>query len=104
MSKNQKQKKQNKEKAQSAELRWTEAAWNDYIYWQENNPAVLDSINSLIEECLDTPFQGKGKPEPLKANLTGFWSRRITREHRLVYLPHENAITIVSCRFHYENL
>lgn len=80
---------------------WDKSAWEDYLYWQENDKKVLLKINSLIRECQRTPFEGKGKPEPLRHNLTGFWSRRITGEHRLVYKSEEGVIYIAQCRYHY---
>ena len=82
-------------------LSWDKDAWEDYIYWQQTDKGVLKRINELIKECLRTPFEGKGKPEPLKENLSGFWSRRITDEHRLVYRVEANRLHIVQCRFHY---
>lgn len=66
-------------------LVWTKNAWQDYSTWQENDKKILRKINDLIKECLREPFMGSGKPEPLKNNLSGLWSRRITLEHRLVY-------------------
>jgi len=83
------------------DLSWDKDAWQDYIYWQQTDKAVLRRINELIKECLRTPFEGKGKPEPLKENLSGFWSRRITDEHRLVYRVEVNRLHIIQCRFHY---
>jgi toxin YoeB len=80
---------------------WDPHAWEDYLYWQITDKAALKRINSLIKECLRTPFKGTGKPEALKANYSGFWSRRITDEHRLVYKVFENRIHIIQCRFHY---
>ncbi|ADB36455.1 MULTISPECIES: Txe/YoeB family addiction module toxin [Spirosoma] len=82
-------------------LSWDKDAWEDYIYWQQTEKSVLRRINELIKECLRTPFEGKGKPEPLKENLSGFWSRRITDEHRLVYRVEADRIHIIQCRFHY---
>jgi toxin YoeB len=76
-------------------------AWADYTYWQAQDPKTLERINRLIEECLRDPFRGVGKPEPLKAQLSGCWSRRIDQTHRLVYRATEGAIEIVACRFHY---
>ena len=69
--------------------------------WQKEDPKIVDEINNLIEECRRNPFKGTGKPEPLKGDLTGFWSRRITKVHRLVYLPEDGAIYVVFCRYHY---
>ena len=66
-------------------IEWTDNAWDDYIYWQTQDKKILKRINALIKECQRTPFEGTGKPEPLKANLSGFWSRRIDEKHRLVY-------------------
>lgn len=94
-------KAQNKNQAKSAALSWTDNAWEEYISWQKENPAIVDEINSLIDECLRDPFRGTGKPEPLKYDLSGFWSRRINKEHRLVYLPQNGTIYIISCRYHY---
>jgi toxin YoeB len=82
-------------------LSWDINAWEDYLNWQITDKAVLKRINMLIKECLRTPFEGKGKPEGLKGNLSGYWSRRITDEHRLVYRVYDERIHIVQCRFHY---
>ncbi len=82
-------------------LSWDKDAWEDYIYWQQTDKGVLKRINELIKECLRTPFEGRGKPEPLKENLSGFWSRRITDEHRLVYRVEADRLHIIQCRFHY---
>ena len=70
-------------------------------FFKDHNPKIVDEINNLLDECLISPFKGTGKPEPLSENLTGFWSRRITHEHRLVYLPEDGAIYIIACRYHY---
>lgn len=83
------------------DLSWDKDAWEDYLYWQTTDKAVLRRINELIKESLRTPFEGRGKPEPLKENLAGFWSRRITNEHRLVYRIEANRLHIIQCRFHY---
>jgi toxin YoeB len=86
-------------------LLWTEAAWHDYLHWQNSDRAVLAKINELLQDAMRTPFKGLGKPEPLKENLRGWWSRRITGEHRLVYRVVGPAtaqqIEIVQCRYHY---
>ena len=82
-------------------LSWTDEAWNDYLYWQGQDKKTLKRINTLITDALRHPFTGIGKPEPLKANLSGFWSRRIDDENRMVYAVDEAAITIISCRYHY---
>lgn len=80
-------------------------AWKDYLYWQEEDPKIVSRINNLIGECLRHPFKGTGKPEPLKRNLSGWWSRRITGEHRLVYRVsgqgEAQALEVLSCRYHY---
>jgi len=84
---------------------FTADAWRDYVAWQADDPAVLTRINLLIGECMRQPFTGTGKPEPLKRNLSGWWSRRINREHRLVYRVSGSgaaqALEVLSCRFHY---
>ena len=80
---------------------WTESAWTDYQYWQKTDRKILKRINELIKVCLRTPLEGVGKPEPLKHDLKGFWSRRIDKEHRLVYAANENELLIISCRYHY---
>ena len=83
-------------------LSWTDEAWKDYIYWQTQDKKTLKRINKLIEDIKrDDPLAGIGKPEPLKASLTGFWSRRIDDTNRLVYAVDENFITVISCRYHY---
>jgi len=76
-------------------------AWEDYLYWQNIDKSILRKINSLVKEIERTPFEGSGKPEPLKYNLAGLWSRRITLEHRLVYKIDNEAIIIHQCRYHY---
>lgn len=84
-------------------LTWTPQAWEDYLYWQKTDRAALKCLNALIENAMRTPFEGIGKPEPLKFNLAGYWSRRIDAEHRLVYTIDEvsNTLTILQCRYHY---
>lgn len=82
-------------------LSWDKDAWEDYLYWQQTDKAVLRRINELIKECLRTPFEGRGKPEPLKENLSGYWSRRITDEHRLLYKVEADRLHIIQCRYHY---
>lgn len=83
-------------------LTWTIAAWDDYQYWQKQDRKTLRRINSLIQDCLRQPFTGIGKPEPLRENLTGFWSRRIDEANRLVYALDDADIVIISCRYHYD--
>lgn len=75
--------------------------WEDCLHWQATDKAVLRKLNGLIRECLRHPFEGTGKPEPLRGDLAGFWSRRIDREHRLVYRVTPTAIEIVQCRYHH---
>jgi len=82
-------------------LSWTDEAWRDYLYWQTQDKKTLKRINTLITEVKRSPFEGIGKPEALKENLSGFWSRRIDDTNRLVYAVDEAAITIISCRYHY---
>ena len=77
-------------------------AWEDYISWQKEDKKNLKKINDLIKVIQRTPFEGIGKPEPLKYDLAGLWSRRIDREHRLVYKVESNELFIYSCRFHYD--
>ncbi|MCP4457005.1 MAG: Txe/YoeB family addiction module toxin [Cytophagales bacterium] len=82
-------------------LNFTPSGWEDYQWWQSKDKKTLKRINSLIKEILRDPFQGIGKPEPLKENLSGYWSRRITGEHRIVYKVDNDNITIIQCRNHY---
>jgi len=82
-------------------LIWATEAWQDYLYWQENDKRTVGKINDLIKEIRRTPFLGKGKPEPLRHALSGLWSRRISLEHRLLYTVTDEAILIVACRYHY---
>ena len=84
---------------------FTDNAWEDYLYWQANDADTLEKLNHLIKEIKREPFKGTGKPEPLKGNLAGYWSRRITGEHRLVYkisgTKPNQVLTIIQVRFHY---
>ena len=82
-------------------LTWTEESWEDYVYWQQIDKKVLKKINTLIKDIKREPFGGIGKPEPLKHELAGYWSRRITDEHRLVYEITDYTVIVISCRFHY---
>lgn len=82
-------------------LLFDDNGWDDYLYWQSTDKNKLKRINELIKECHRTPFEGRGKPEPLKGNLSGYWSRRIDDEHRLVYSYQDNTLTIIACRYHY---
>ena len=76
-------------------------AWEHFQFWQDTDKATLKKINGLIKECQRHPYEGTGKPEPLKGDLAGYWSRRIDREHRLVYRVVGSDLEILSCRFHY---
>ena len=83
-------------------LSWTREAWSDYVYWQGQDRKTLRRINKLVADVQRSPFEGMGKPEPLKENLAGFWSRRIDETNRLVYAVNDNQLTIISCRYHYD--
>ena len=78
-------------------------AWKDYLHWQTQDKKILKRINQLIKDASRNPFEGLGKPEPLKGNLSGFWSRRIDEEHRLIYVAEEETLLIISCRGHYDD-
>ena len=82
-------------------IKFTPQGWDDYLYWQNTDRKILKRINKLIVEIRRSPFEGTGKPEPLKHNLSGYWSRRITGEHRLVYKQVGEDIVIVQVRYHY---
>ena len=82
-------------------LSWAEKAWEDYLYWQQTDKTVLKRINTLIKDIKREPFDGLGDPESLKHNWSGYWSRRINREHRLVYRVKDDSLIIVQCRYHY---
>ena len=87
--------------AASRDIAWTTTGWEDYVYWQTQDKKTLKRINKLIDATLRDPFEGIGKPEALKENLTGFWSRRIDETNRLVYAVDANRITFIQCRYHY---
>jgi toxin YoeB len=82
-------------------LVFSDEAWDDYLYWQKQDKAIVKRINELILACKRDPFVGIGKPEPLKHALAGFWSRRITDEHRMVYKAEKEALLIAQLRYHY---
>jgi toxin YoeB len=82
-------------------LIFSEHAWEDYLYWQSTDRKILQRINALIKEVQRTPFAGIGKPEPLKHGLSGYWSRRITDEHRIVYKVEGDSLFIAQLRYHY---
>ena len=81
---------------------FTELSWEDYLYWQKNDKQKLKRINELLKDISRSPYAGIGKPEPLRFNYSGFWSRRIDEEHRLIYRVVEDEIQIAKCRFHYD--
>ena len=83
-------------------ITFSKNSWEDYISWQKEDKRILTKINQLIKEIQRTPFEGRGNPEPLKYDLAGMWSRRIDREHRLVYQVFNNEILIYSCKYHYD--
>jgi toxin YoeB len=83
------------------DLTWQTNAWEDYLYWQVHDKKNLHRINELIKDTLRSPYKGIGKPEPLKGDFSGCWSRRITDEHRLIYAVKNNALHIIQCRMHY---
>ena len=82
---------------------WEDRAWNEYLYWQTQDKKTLKRINTLIKDIQRNVFEGIGKPEPLKGNLSGWWSRRIDETNRIVYFEEKGIIYIVSCKGHYEN-
>jgi len=83
-------------------ISFVEESWEDYNHWLINDKKVFKKIQTLIKDTLRNPFSGLGKPEPLKGNLSGYWSKRITNEHRLVYKIENEQLIIISCRFHYK--
>lgn len=84
-------------------IQWDFDAWEDYLYWQTHDKKILKRINQLVKDISRNPFEGIGKPEPLKENLAGLWSRRIDGEHRTVYTVEDNTVLIFSCRGHYND-
>lgn len=82
-------------------LLFVEGAWEDYLYWQSVDKKILKRVNLLIQECMRMPFSGIGKPEPLRFDMAGCWSRRINSEHRLVYKAENDQLIILQCRYHY---
>lgn len=82
-------------------LLFHERAWEDYLYWQRTDPKRLRRLNELLRDTMRQPFAGLGKPEPLKHQLAGAWSRRIDQEHRLVYLVQDETLVVLQCRLHY---
>ena len=82
-------------------ITWTDESWEEYEQWQQEDKKIIKKINSLIKDIKRDSFNGIGKPEPLKHELSGCWSRRITDEHRLVYEVTDYSVVIISCRYHY---
>lgn len=82
---------------------WSDESWKDFEYWLDNNQKIVKRIRKLIQNTRRTPFEGIGKPEPLKGDMAGLWYRRITNEHRFVYFVNEDGLNIVSVRFHYSD-
>ncbi|MEU2255872.1 Txe/YoeB family addiction module toxin [Nocardia xishanensis] len=82
-------------------ITFTPAAWEDYLWWQIQDRSTLKRINRLIEDIFRNGYEGIGKPEPLRQNLSGYWSRRVTSEHRIVYAIENDTVVIIACRFHY---
>ena len=82
-------------------LVWSEDAWDDYLYWQKHDKKLLVKINELIKAIQREPFKGIGEPEPLKYNWQGYWSRRINREHRIIYKVAGDELWLAQCRYHY---
>jgi len=83
------------------QLAWTDEAWIDYVYWQGQDKKTIKRVNKLMSDTKRSPFEGIGKPEPLKENLSGFWTHRIDETNRLVYAVTDMHLTIISCRYHY---
>ncbi len=83
-------------------LSFADDAWDDYLYWQKNDRKMMNKINRLIKETSREPFEGIGDPEPLKHNWSGYWSRRISIEHRLIYKVTDDHLLIAQCRYHYQ--
>ncbi|MDF9619938.1 Txe/YoeB family addiction module toxin [Pseudomonas entomophila] len=99
----QKKKQRNKQEARtSVSISFTLHGWDDYQHWKSNDEAISAEVDRLLCECLRTPFTGTGKPEALRGDLTGYYSRRITKTHRLVYLYEAGTLTVLACRYHYE--
>lgn len=82
-------------------LSWSTNAWEDYLYWQSIDKKKLKRINLLIKDIMRNPFEGLGEPEPLKHNFSGYWSRRIDKEHRIIYKVENQNLIIIQCRYHY---
>ena len=81
---------------------WTQAAWDDYQYWQSQDKKTPKRINLLVQDTMRSPFAGVGKPEPLRENLSGFWSRRVDETNRLIYIVEGDDLVVIACRYHYQ--
>ena len=81
---------------------WSDEAWDDYLYWQAHDSKILDRINTLLKDCERNGYKGIGKPEPLKYDFSGWWSRRIDDENRFIYRIHEGCLEIAQCKAHYK--
>jgi toxin YoeB len=84
-------------------IKFADLAWEDYLFWQQADRATIKRVHALIKDIQRSPFEGIGKPEPLRHNFSGFWSRRIDEEHRLVYTIDDGCVVIVQCRYHYQS-
>jgi len=82
-------------------IEWTHIAWQQYVYWQTQDKKTIKRINKLIEAIVREPFEGIGKPEPLRESLSGYWSRRVDDTNRIVYAAEDERVTIIACRYHY---
>ena len=82
-------------------VEWTHIAWQQYVYWQTQDKKTIKRINKLIEAIVREPFEGIGKPEPLRESLSGYWSRRVDDANRIVYAAEDERVTIIACRYHY---
>lgn len=87
----------------SRAVHWSSHAWNDYVEWQAQDKKTLKRINVLVKDCQRDPFDGIGKPEPLRGDMAGWWSRRIDDKHRLIYQADDKIVTIIACRDHYDD-
>jgi len=82
-------------------IEWTHIAWQQYVYWQTQDKKIIKRLNKLIEAIVSEPFEGIGKPESLREDLSGYWSRRIDDTNRIVYAAEDERVTIIACRYHY---
>ncbi len=87
----------------SRSIRWSDHSWDDYVYWQSQDKKTLKRINALVKDCQRDPYEGIGKPEPLRGDLDGWWSRRIDDKNRLIYQVNDETVSIAGCRDHYDD-